>query len=121
MASDNKTPDRNHTHTAKPADDYGQPGWGDGKTTAATAEGAVNLIKQTGKSKVGFSGSAVRHRIGGPLGAILDFLFGRDPDIFDSQGRVRHQFSAEKWKAWDDRLRKNKNYDWRAHTGKDKR
>lgn len=119
MADDINTPDRNHTKTAQPAHDYGAPGWGDGTTTAATPEGAIELVKNVRKSKVGFSGSAVRHRLGGPIGAILDFLFGKDPDIFDSEGRVRHKFTDAKWKEWDDRIRASKEYDWRAHSGRE--
>lgn len=47
---------------------------------------------------------------------IGDFLFGKDPDVFDETGRVRHQFSEEKWKAWDERIKANPDYDWRRHS-----
>lgn len=95
--------------------------WGDGKSTAATPEGAAKLVADAAGAKnlVGFSGAKVRRRLGGPLGLLLDFLFGKDPNIFDPQGRIRHQFSEAKWKAWDDRLRASKDYDWKHHSGRD--
>lgn len=55
----------------------------------------------------------------GLLKSLGDFLFGKDPDIFDQQGRVLHKFPEDKWKAWDDRLKANPDYDWRNHTGKE--
>lgn len=121
MAS-NQTPDRNHSSIAKPAKNYGQPGWGDGTTTAATSEGAEKLTIQaaSAETKVGFSGSMKRRRVGGILGKVMDFLFGKDPDIFDAYGRVRHKFDDAKWAAWDDRIRKNPAFDWRKHSGADK-
>lgn len=119
--SSNHTPDRNHTQKAKPAKNYGQPGWGDGSTTAATPEGAEKLTIQAAgaETKVGFSGSMKRRRIGGVVGKILDVLFGKDPDIFDAYGRVRHKFDDSKWAAWDARIRKNPAFDWRKHSGSD--
>ncbi|HVK62707.1 MAG TPA: hypothetical protein VM432_14205 [Bdellovibrionales bacterium] len=52
--------------------------------------------------------------------ALGDFLFGKDPDIFDEQGRVRHKFPEEKWKKWNDRLKANPEYDWREHGAKER-
>lgn len=49
------------------------------------------------------------------LKAIGNFLFGKDPDIFDEAGRVRHKFPEEKWQKWNDRLKANPQYDWRHH------
>lgn len=54
----------------------------------------------------------------GILKAVGDFLFGKDPDIFDEQGQVRHKFTESKWKAWDDRIKANPDYDWRHHGAK---
>ena len=48
--------------------------------------------------------------------SILNFLFGKSPDIFDKSGQVRHKLPEEKWKAWDNRFHKNQ-YDWRKHQG----
>lgn len=120
MAEQN-TPDRNHTKTAKPATNYGQPGWGDGVTTAETATGAEKLTVKAANadSKVGFSGSLRRRVRGGIIGKILDIIGGKDPDIFDAYGRVRHKFDDKKWQDWDARVRGNKNYDWRQHSGSD--
>lgn len=53
----------------------------------------------------------------GVLKGLKDFLFGRDPDIFDEKGFVRHKFPQEKWKNWQDRFEKNPQYDWQHHTG----
>ncbi len=50
------------------------------------------------------------------MSKILDFLFGKNPDIFDANGNIVHKFPPEKWKAWDDRF-KNGEYDWRKHKG----
>lgn len=44
-----------------------------------------------------------------------DFLFGKDPDIFDANGRVVHKFDDQKWKNWDNRLKQNPTYDWKKH------
>jgi hypothetical protein len=48
---------------------------------------------------------------------ILNFLFGRDPDIFDEKGNVRHVFGEKKWKDWDARFR-DKSHDWRHAKGR---
>jgi hypothetical protein len=56
----------------------------------------------------------------GILKAIGDFLFGKDPKIFDERGRVRHSFPAEKWKQWNDRFRANPEYDWHKHGAVDR-
>ncbi len=53
----------------------------------------------------------------GILKKIGDILFGKDPDIFDGKGNVRHRLSDAKWKAWDERIRGNPEYNWREHTG----
>ncbi len=119
--ADEKTPDRNHVKTAQPAKNYGEPGWGDGVTTAETAHGAEKLTVQAAnaESKVGFSGSVRRRVRTGILGKILDFIGGKDPDIFDAYGRVRHKFTDQKWAQWDARIRKSKEFDWRQHSGSD--
>lgn len=66
-------------------------------------------------SDVIFCGAAM-----GVLKAIGDFLFGKDPDIFDEKGRVLHKFPKDKWKEWDDRLKASPDYDWRKHTAKER-
>lgn len=53
------------------------------------------------------------------MGAILDFLFGKDAKIFDETGRVRHNFPDKKWNDWNDRFRGNSAYDWRHHVAKE--
>lgn len=53
----------------------------------------------------------------GLLKGIGDFLFGKDPKIFDERGNVRHNFPEGKWVSWDQRIRKNPDYDWRHHNG----
>lgn len=47
---------------------------------------------------------------------ILDFLFGRDPDIFDENGEVRHDLGERFWGEWEARYRAPE-YDWRRHSG----
>ncbi len=49
---------------------------------------------------------------------ILSFLFGKQTDIFDKKGRVHHELSNKKWEAWNDRLAKNPDYDFKKHTGR---
>ena len=39
---------------------------------------------------------------------LLDFLFGKGPDIFDEQGRVVHKHPKSKWEAWN----KYKSREW---------
>lgn len=56
----------------------------------------------------------------GVLSALGNFLFGKDPDIFDENGRVRHKFPDNKWEKWNDRLAKNNAYDWRKHGAKER-
>lgn len=51
------------------------------------------------------------------LNKVLEFLFGKSPDIFDAKGNVVHKLPAEKWQSWKDRFEKNPEYDWRAHQG----
>lgn len=49
--------------------------------------------------------------------AVLDFLFGKDPDIFDEKGQVRHKFADKKWQDWQNRF-KDSDYNWRNHAAK---
>ena len=51
--------------------------------------------------------------------AIGDFLFGKDPDIFDEKGGVRHKFTDKKWQEWNARFKNNPEYDWRQHKGRE--
>ena len=53
----------------------------------------------------------------GILKPVLDFLFGKDPDIFDENGHVLHKHPRKKWEAWQNRLKLNPDYNWRQHTG----
>lgn len=50
---------------------------------------------------------------------LLGFLFGRDAEIFDEKGEVRHQFPNQKWDAWKHRFSQNPEYDWHHHSGTD--
>ena len=52
----------------------------------------------------------------GILKSLGGFLFGKNPDIFDENGQVRHLFPDEKWKRWNDRLKANPDYDWHRHS-----
>jgi len=51
------------------------------------------------------------------LKVITDFLFGKDPLIFDQQGNVRHQLSDKTWEAWKNKAKSNPECNWRHHTG----
>lgn len=48
--------------------------------------------------------------------SILDFLFGKSPNIFDEDGNVRHHLGDHVWKAWEERFH-TREYDWHNHTG----
>lgn len=56
----------------------------------------------------------------GILKKVGDFLFGKNPDIFDEQGRVRHKFPEDKWRKWNDRLKANPDYNWRQHSAQER-
>ena len=51
------------------------------------------------------------------MNALLDFLFGKDPQIFDEKGQVRHKFTDKKWQDWQNRF-KDADYNWREHAAK---
>lgn len=53
----------------------------------------------------------------GVLKPVLDFLFGKDPDIFDDNGNVIHKHPKKKWEAWANRMKLDPTYNWRHHTG----
>lgn len=53
----------------------------------------------------------------GILKKVGDFLFGKDPDIFDETGRVCHKLPKKKWDAWHNRTKIDPQYNWRNHTG----
>lgn len=48
---------------------------------------------------------------------LTDFLFGKEPDIFDDKGRVQHKLPKKKWDDWNNRIVKSEDYNWRTHTG----
>lgn len=49
---------------------------------------------------------------------VLDFLFGKDPDIFDNQGNVSHSLPRKKWEEWHQRTKIDSHHNWRSHTGR---
>lgn len=51
------------------------------------------------------------------LNKVLDFLFGKEPPIFDKDGSVRHDLPKEKWESWHRRYMGGEEYNWRNHTG----
>ena len=53
----------------------------------------------------------------GLLKPVLNFLFGKDPDIFDENGNVIHKFPKKKWDAWQNKMKQDASYNWRNHTG----
>lgn len=48
---------------------------------------------------------------------VVNFLFGKEPDIFDDKGRVLHKLPKKKWEDWNNRIIKGDDYNWREHTG----
>lgn len=53
----------------------------------------------------------------GILKTVGDFLFGKDPDIFDDKGNVVHKLPKRKWDDWHNRYVKGDEYNWRTHKG----
>ncbi|MEK6774122.1 MAG: hypothetical protein AABY64_09280 [Bdellovibrionota bacterium] len=53
----------------------------------------------------------------GVLKTVGDFLFGKDPDIFDENGKVQHKLPKKKWDAWYQRTKVDPSHNWRSHTG----
>lgn len=51
------------------------------------------------------------------LKKVLEFLFGKEPDIFDENGRVQHNLPKEKWENWHKRYMGGEEFNWRTHTG----
>ncbi len=49
--------------------------------------------------------------------SLINFLFGKEPEIFDNDGRVSHNFPKKKWDDWKNRYIKSDDYNWRTHAG----
>jgi hypothetical protein len=54
------------------------------------------------------------------LNKVLDLLFGKAPDIFDSKGNVLHKLPEDRWKSWNERFQKRE-YNWRDHKGTERK
>lgn len=53
----------------------------------------------------------------GVLKTVVDFLLGKDADIFDDSGRIAHKLPKKKWDDWNNRYIKSEQYNWRTHAG----
>ncbi|MCB0365581.1 MAG: hypothetical protein H6624_04110 [Bdellovibrionaceae bacterium] len=53
----------------------------------------------------------------GIMNTLLDFLFGKNNDIFDENGQVRHNLPQNKWDAWQQRYQSSPEYNWKNHSG----
>lgn len=53
----------------------------------------------------------------GILKSVANFLFGKDPEIFDDNGQVIHRLPKKKWDDWQNKYVKSNEYNWRDHTG----
>ena len=51
------------------------------------------------------------------LKKIRNFLFGKPPQIFDSNNQVCHNFPKSKWDSWQARYIQGGEYNWRSHNG----
>ncbi len=51
------------------------------------------------------------------LKKVGEFLFGKEPDIFDEHGNVMHKLPKKKWEAWYNRTKQDPEYNWRNHIG----
>jgi hypothetical protein len=48
---------------------------------------------------------------------LLEFLFGKGPQIFDKDGNVRHDLPKSTWENWNNRYQMGPEYNWRNHVG----
>ena len=48
---------------------------------------------------------------------VLDFLFGKDPAIFNEKGEVDHKLPNKTWDNWQNKNRSNPEYNWKNHSG----
>jgi len=48
---------------------------------------------------------------------IMDFLFGKKPNIFDNSKDVRHELKTSTWQKWKNRYLHDTEYDWQRHQG----
>lgn len=51
------------------------------------------------------------------LTSIVQFLIGKDPDIFDDKGNVLHKHPKRKWDDWQNKYIKSDDHNWRKHKG----
>ena len=49
---------------------------------------------------------------------ILEFLFGKKPQIFNKKGEVCHQLEEKKLSFWEKRYSCDPDKDWRNHKGR---
>jgi len=55
------------------------------------------------------------------MGKVLDFLFGKDNNVFNKKGRVEHDLGPAKWNKWGDRFSKNPDYDFTKSHGREQK
>ncbi len=48
---------------------------------------------------------------------LMDFLFGKKPNIFNKTGKVEHQLKENAWSEWKNRYIQGKEYNWKKHSG----
>ncbi len=48
---------------------------------------------------------------------LMNFLFGKKPDIFNKKGRVEHKLKKNSWSEWKNRYTHGQEYDWKHHSG----
>ena len=49
------------------------------------------------------------------LKKVAEFLVGKMPDIFDSQGNVLHKHPKRKWDDWQNKYVKSEEHNWRKY------
>lgn len=52
------------------------------------------------------------------MSKLLQFLFGKSPQIFNRKGRVEHDIGKTRWNQWTERFNKPE-YDFKQHKGRD--
>ena len=50
---------------------------------------------------------------------IMNFIFGKFPQIFNKKGEISHDLGDESWDQWKNRY-KTKEYNWKNHSGRNR-
>lgn len=52
------------------------------------------------------------------LKKLLEFIGGKNPNIFNKKGKVQHNLGDKRWQAWEEKNKSNPEYNWKQHKGR---